>query len=200
MVITAHWLIVWLGRDLCGLRSALACLEAFIFSLTRALTLSGPGAHMWLYNDVTSNIFFCLLVFFWCGPFFFKSLLNFLQYCFCFMFWFFGGEACGILASQPRIKPILPALEDEVLPTGPPGKSLPQIFISWGQLAQDYGSLVRSNPSTEIAENYGDRRWPLPSSTIGSLSSNAGASRVAHLPRQEMWVQSLIRKIWRRTW
>ena len=25
-----------------------------------------------------------------CGQFFFKSLLNLLQYCFCFMFWFFG--------------------------------------------------------------------------------------------------------------
>ena len=30
---------------------------------------------------------------------FLKSLLNLLQYCFCFfMFWFFGREACGILA------------------------------------------------------------------------------------------------------
>ena len=64
----------------------------------------------------------------------------------------------GIIASQPRIKPTLPALEGEVIPTGPPGKSLPQIFISWGQLAQDYESLVRSNPGIEIAENYGDRR------------------------------------------
>ena len=29
------------------------------------------------------------LRFFWCGPFL-KSLLNLLQYCFCFMSWFFG--------------------------------------------------------------------------------------------------------------
>ena len=34
-----------------------------------------------------------------------KSLLNLLQYCFCFMFWLFGQEACEILALQPRIKP-----------------------------------------------------------------------------------------------
>ena len=27
-----------------------------------------------------------------------KSLLNLLQYCFCFMFWFFDCEACEILA------------------------------------------------------------------------------------------------------
>ena len=31
-----------------------------------------------------------------------KSLLDVLQYCFCFMFWF---EACGILAAGPGIKP-----------------------------------------------------------------------------------------------
>ena len=40
-----------------------------------------------------------------------------------FMFWFFGPEACGILARRPGIEPASPALEDEVLTTGPPGKS-----------------------------------------------------------------------------
>ena len=29
-----------------------------------------------------------------------KSLLNLLQYCSCFMFWFFGLKACAILAPQ----------------------------------------------------------------------------------------------------
>ena len=42
--------------------------------------------------------------FFWCGPFL-ESLKNLLQYCLCFMFWFFGPRACGILASPPGIKP-----------------------------------------------------------------------------------------------
>ena len=60
----------------------------------------------------------------WAISFFFKSLLSLLQYCFCFMFWFFGREACGILAPQPGIKPAPPALEGPVLTTGPPGKSL----------------------------------------------------------------------------
>ena len=60
---------------------------------------------------------------FWCRPFL-KSLLNMLQCCFCFMFWFFGHKACGILAPQPGIKPTPPALEGKVLTTGPPGKSL----------------------------------------------------------------------------
>ena len=39
------------------------------------------------------------------------------------LFWFFGSEAYGILALQPGIKPASSALEDEVLTTGPPGKS-----------------------------------------------------------------------------
>ena len=34
--------------------------------------------------------------------FFFKSLLNVLQYCFCFMPWLFGHKACGISAPQER--------------------------------------------------------------------------------------------------
>ena len=40
-----------------------------------------------------------------------KSLSNLLQYCFCFMFWFFGPKACGILAPQPGIKPSPPAFK-----------------------------------------------------------------------------------------
>ena len=41
------------------------------------------------------------------------------------MFWgFFGHKTCGILALWPGIKPAPPALEGEVLTTGPPGKSL----------------------------------------------------------------------------
>ena len=50
------------------------------------------------------------------GPFK-RSLLNLLQYCFCFLF----GEVCEILAPQPGIKPAPPALEGEVLTTGPEG-------------------------------------------------------------------------------
>ena len=65
---------------------------------------------------------FFFFFFFKCGPLL-KSLLNLLQYCFCFMFWFFGCEACGILAPRPGIEPAPPALEGEVLTTGPPGKS-----------------------------------------------------------------------------
>ena len=63
--------------------------------------------------------------FFWCGLFFFKPLLNLLQYHFCFMcFGFFGCEVWGILAPWPWIEPEHPALEGKVLTPGPPGKSL----------------------------------------------------------------------------
>ena len=55
------------------------------------------------------------------------KVLNLLQRCFRFMFEFFGCEACGILASQPEIKLTSPELEDEVVTTGPPGKSLQRI-------------------------------------------------------------------------
>ena len=39
------------------------------------------------------------------------------------LFYFFVQEACGILAPWAGIEPISIALEDEVLTTGPPGKS-----------------------------------------------------------------------------
>ena len=45
------------------------------------------------------------------------------------MFWFFGHETCGILAPQPGIEPTPSALEDKVLTTKPPGKSLYYEFL-----------------------------------------------------------------------
>ena len=46
------------------------------------------------------------------------------------MFWFFGREAYGILAPRPGIEPTPPALEGEVLTTGPPGKSPSYKFLN----------------------------------------------------------------------
>ena len=39
------------------------------------------------------------------------------------MSWLLGCKARGILAPRPGIEPAPPALEGEVLTTGPPGKS-----------------------------------------------------------------------------
>ena len=41
------------------------------------------------------DLHFVSFIYLWCRQFL-KSLLNFLQYYFCFMFWFFGHETCGI--------------------------------------------------------------------------------------------------------
>ena len=53
-----------------------------------------------------------------------KSLLNFLQYCFCFMFWFSDQEAHGIISPWPGIELAPSVLEGKVSTTGRPGKSL----------------------------------------------------------------------------
>ena len=53
-----------------------------------------------------------------------KVFIESVMYSFCFMFYFFGHKACGILAPQPGIKPALTALEGKVLTIGSPGKSL----------------------------------------------------------------------------
>ena len=59
-----------------------------------------------------------------------RSLLSLLPCCFSFTFWSFDHEAYGILAPQLWIKPTSPALEGDVLTTGPPGKSLLVIVLT----------------------------------------------------------------------
>ena len=44
-----------------------------------------------------------------------KVFINLLQYCFCFIFWFFGREAYGILAPQLGVESEPPALESILL-------------------------------------------------------------------------------------
>ena len=60
------------------------------------------------------SVDFFFKIFFLCEPFFFKSSVNLLQYCFCLLFWVFGREACGILVSWPGIEPTSPALKGEI--------------------------------------------------------------------------------------
>ena len=47
-----------------------------------------------------------------------------------YVFRVFAHKACGILAPRPEIEPTPPALEGEVLTTGPPGKSLLVYFLN----------------------------------------------------------------------
>ena len=77
-------------------------------------------------TTVVFKIFLCV-----CGPFI-KPLLKLSQYCFCFIFWVFGCEACEILAPWPGIEPASFALEGEVLTTGLLGKSPSLLFLRTG--------------------------------------------------------------------
>ena len=81
---------------------------------------------MWTILKVFIEFVTVLLLFF----FFFNCLF--------FFVWLFGHEACGILAPQSGIEPTPPALKDEVLTTGPPGKS-PRLLLS---LKRQAGSLL----------------------------------------------------------
>ena len=56
------------------------------------------------------------------------KVLSFLPYSFCFMCWFFGHEACGILTPWPGIELAAPTLEGDILTTGPREKSLASDF------------------------------------------------------------------------
>ena len=72
-----------------------------------------------LQMDSLVQVLFYFILFFDVDHFL-KSLLILLQYCFCFMLWFFGHGACGIFSLQPEIKPTFPALEGQISTTGPP--------------------------------------------------------------------------------
>ena len=84
---------------------------------SKILRLWSANAHC-----IDSSPTFFFLKTFWCEPFL-KSLLNLLQYCYCFIFWFLGPMACGILALWPGIEPTPHlALEGEVFTTELPRK------------------------------------------------------------------------------
>ena len=88
------------------------------------------------------------------------------------MFWFFGCEACGILAPPPGIEPAPPALEGEVLTTGPPGKS-PLCNIL---MVMFFLKFSRGFPGGAVVEN-------LPANA-GDTGSSPGLGR-SHMPRSD---------------
>ena len=61
--------------------------------------------------------------FFLTGTIYFEVFIEFVTILLLLYVLFFGYETYGILAAQPGIEPASPALEDEVLTTGPPGLS-----------------------------------------------------------------------------
>ena len=79
-----------------------------------------------LLSDVGRDRDF-LKIFFGCGPFL-KSLWNLIQHSFCFMFWCFGLEACG-LSSPTRDWTYTPCSRRQSLNQWTTGKSL-RLFFS----------------------------------------------------------------------
>ena len=87
------------GGGPCGLQSTSSPGDTKVHLGEAEMTSNSP----WSYF----LFFFFLIFFFLRWIFFFKSLLNLLQHCFCFMFcfFFFGCEACGLSAPCIGIKP-----------------------------------------------------------------------------------------------
>ena len=77
-----------------------------------------------------------------------------------FMFWFFGCEACGILALWPRIELATPALKGEILTTGPLGKSLwiHSLLKGVGLLSGHSGE--RFTCTDQFSRKCGCTTWP----------------------------------------
>ena len=64
------------------------------------------------------------------------------------MFCFFGcKKTSGILASQPGIEPVTPALEGKALSTRPPGKSLPDFYSCVPPKTSSSSALSSPGPS-----------------------------------------------------
>ena len=90
--------------------------------------MTATSTKLWLATDSSDRIFqllFYLFLFFFHFKVFIEIvtiLLLFYVFCFCL-------EVCGILAPQTGLKAASPALEGEVLSTGPPGKSIPAIIL-----------------------------------------------------------------------
>ena len=119
------------------------CPELFSWCVTERHRLVVLDTHAFFFK-----VFF--VFFFACGSFL-KSFLNLYNDSLCFMFWCFGHETCGILAPRLGIKPSTPALEGEVLTTGPSGKSplmLVIVYILWLLLWKHPWFLPRRKPTS----------------------------------------------------
>ena len=112
-------------------------------------TLSAPSSDCLLIcvykNSLPLSLFFKVFIEFY-------SIVSILWLVF---FFFFGQEACGILAPQPGIETTPPVLEGEVLATGPPGKSLCLSFVRTFVMAFQTHVIQKKHPSSRsFAESY----------------------------------------------
>ena len=130
---------VWATLCMCGSRALWGNLLPFYFAMNLKLLLkkNETKLHQATQDQCMIKRGIVLKDLFQCQPFFKSLYLNLLQYWSCFMFWWFGCEACGISAPWLEIKPATPPLEGEVLTTGPPGKSPKEGFLS-GQTENNF--------------------------------------------------------------
>ena len=142
---------IWFGRDL-------ICHFLIVSEYTKHLNFSTVSLIPWVLRLLLEHAPQTSICFIYppylflkkkCGPFS-KSLLNLLQYCFCFMFWYFGREACGILAPPPWISHPPPALESKVLTTGLPGKV--KVTQSCPTLCNPMDHTIHGNLQARILE------------------------------------------------
>ena len=120
----------------------------------------------------------------------FKVCMNLLQYCSCFIF--FGHEGRRIFAPPPGTESAPPALEGEILTTGPPGKSSHVSLHAGGRGGLGYrrgeGNVVMKRATAMM------RPWAEECHGILTLPA-AGRSRELTLPwslQKESAVDTLI--------
>ena len=77
------------------------------------------------------------------------------------MFWYFGCEACGILAPRPGIELAPPALKGKVLTTGLSGKSLGLLLIM-KEMLKPAGKMEITTSVTVV--------WKVQSEILGHMS------------------------------
>ena len=86
-----------------------------------------------------------------------------LQYCLCFILWFFGLEVHGVLAPRPGIQPARPASEGQALIIGPAQKSLGTVYFDrYWQVA-----LQKALPSDFPIKNTQQSPFPFTLAHLG---------------------------------
>ena len=106
-------------------------------------------------------------------------------------FWYFGHEACGILAPRPGTKPLTSAVEGQVLAAGPPWKLLESLSEC---------ALCKPSSKPDLRGDRGPQKGPvgvprarvlasggLPSAPLDGKRSRAG--RWAHRPAPPGWLR-----------
>ena len=121
--------------------------------------------------------------FFSCGPLL-RTLLNFLEYCFCFMVWYTGHEACGILPPRQGSNPHLQLWKVKSWPLDCLGSPHDYLLIILDFLPPAYNRIISSIQFSRLVMSDSLRphesqhpRPPCPSPTPGFHSDSRPSSQ-----------------------